>query len=138
MTQSIETALLYNLQDSDSGRKLKMILLKMKIRIRKIEPSQYLRPVGALAGIRGLADTDEIYSGELFTEPMLLLRGFTDSRLDLLLASMRKDGIQIPLKAVLTSENQTWNSLALYEELKKRARGSSQFIIQWGVSQNHQ
>ena len=108
MTQSIETALLYNLQDSDSGRKLKMILLKMKIRIRKIEPSQYLRPVGALAGIRGLADTDEIYSGELFTEPMLLLRGFTDSRLDLLLASMRKDGI-----------NQTWNSLALYEELKK-------------------
>lgn len=119
MTQSIETALLYNLQDSDSGRKLKMILLKMKIRIRKIEPSQYLRPVGALAGIRGLADTDEIYSGEPFTEPMLLLRGFTDSRLDLLLASMRKDGIQIPLKAVLTSENQTWNSLALYEELKK-------------------
>ena len=96
-----------------------MILLKMKIRIRKIEPSQYPRPVGALAGIRGLADTDEIYSGELFTEPMLLLRGFTDSRLDLLLASMRKDGIQIPLKAVLTSENQTWNSLALYEELKK-------------------
>ena len=115
MAQSIETALLYNLQNSDSGRKLKMILLKMKIRIRKIEPSQYLRPVGALAGIRGLADTDEIYSGELFTEPMLLLRGFTDSRL----ASMRKDGIQIPLKAVLTSENQTWNSLALYEELKK-------------------
>ena len=34
MAQSIETALLYNLQNSDSGRKLKMILLKMKIRIR--------------------------------------------------------------------------------------------------------
>lgn len=119
MAQNNETALLYNLQNSESGQKLKLILLKMKIRTRTIEPSQYLQPVGALAGIKTISLREDIYEGEGFSEPMILLRGFTDSRLDSLLGSMRHDGISVSLKAVLTAENQNWNSLELYEELKR-------------------
>lgn len=119
MPQNTETALLYNLKNSDSGRKLTLILLKMKVRIRSVDPSQYLQPIGLLAGLRNLSGTANSYEGPNFSEPMLLLRGFADSRLDVLLSAMRRSEIQIPFKAVLTSENQTWNSLELYEELKK-------------------
>jgi hypothetical protein len=35
------------------------------------------------------------------------------------LGSLRKAGVAINLKAVLTENNQYWNTLQLYEELKK-------------------
>ena len=49
-----ETALLYNLKDTDIGRQLKLILIKMKVRIRMVEASQYLQPIGFLAGIKDM------------------------------------------------------------------------------------
>ena len=119
MAQNTEIALLYNLKNSDSGRKLKMIFLQMKVRIRSVDSSLYLRSVGSLAGVRDCAPGEEQYEGEGFSEPMLLLRGFSDGLLNMLLAAMRRAGISIPLKAVLTAENQTWNSLELYQELQK-------------------
>ena len=36
-----------------------------------------------------------------------------------MLAYLRKEKIQIPLKAVLTPTNRHWNSLELYAEIKK-------------------
>lgn len=119
MAASQETALLYHLQNSEPGRQLKLLLIKMKVRIRMIEPAQYLQPIGALAGIREISSVESSFDGEEFPEPMLILRGFTDSRLDLLLQSMRRQKIRIPLKAILTAENQRWNSLQLYEELNR-------------------
>ena len=51
---------------------------------------------------------------------MMVMCGFTGELLDILLFQMRKQGVgKIPLKAVLTDFNQHWNSLMLYEELKK-------------------
>lgn len=120
MMSSQETVLVYNLKDTEEWKKLKQILLPMKVRIRMIEPSQYKQPLGALAGVKGIVSDPLIsFQGEGFTEPMLFLKGFTGSRLDVLLQSMRRQQIRIPLKAVLTQENQTWNSLQLYEELRK-------------------
>ncbi len=117
MTNPQETALLYNLEGSQEGRKLKLLLLQMKVRIRVIDPAQYLQPLGALAGIREIPVSSPEYQGPGFEDPMLVLRGFSDSRLDLLLQSMRRQQIRIPLKAVLTRENQTWDSLQLHREL---------------------
>ena len=42
-----------------------------------------------------------------------------ETMLDKALFLMRKEKVQIGLKAVLTETNQEWNSLELYEEIKK-------------------
>ena len=52
-------------------------------------------------------------------DEMLVLNHFTESQMNYMLAYLRKEKIQIPLKAVLTPTNRHWNSLELYAEIKK-------------------
>jgi hypothetical protein len=55
-----------------------------------------------------------------FSEEILVLRGFSDRRLDTFLKEMRKQGIErIQLKAILTPTNCRWNSFQLYQEIRK-------------------
>ena len=48
---------------------------------------------------------------------MLVLCNFSEARLDALLQGMRRSGIRIALKAMLTESNAGWTFLQLYEEL---------------------
>lgn len=48
---------------------------------------------------------------------MLVLCNFSEARLDALLQGMRRSGIRIALKAMLTESNASWTFLQLYEEL---------------------
>ena len=112
-----ETALLYNFSGTESGRKLKAVLLKMRVKIKVVTPESYLEPVGFLAGIKGIPSKETVYDGGNFPGQMLVLRGFTGSRLNLLLAELRKQKLAIPLKAVITEHNMFWDSLKLYGEL---------------------
>ena len=114
------TVLLYNLSGTEAGKKLKNILLKMRVRIRLVEPESYLEPIGHLAGLKDAKVSGQKYEGPGFSEQMMVMCGFTGELLDILLFQMRKQGVgKIPLKAVLTDFNQHLNSLMLYEELKK-------------------
>ncbi|MCD2492657.1 DUF3783 domain-containing protein [Lacrimispora sp. NSJ-141] len=115
-----ETVLLYNFSGSGIGQKLKSVLLQMRVRIKLVEPDQYLEPIGWLAGIKAIPPSGEVYKGSGFQEQMLIMRGFTGSRIDELLQLLRRHGIpSIPLKAVVTEHNQYWNSLELHGELQK-------------------
>lgn len=116
---NFETVLLYNLEEGEKARKVKMVLLKMKVKIRKVSREQYLEPIGFLAGDKEIKSCEEVYEGENFSEEMLVMKGFTSSRIDLLLREFRKAGIgRINLKAIVTEHNQNWNSIELYRELK--------------------
>lgn len=116
---NFETVLLYNLDEGEKARKIKMVLLKMKVKVRKVSKEQYLEPVGFLAGNKEMVSSGEIYEGEGFSEEMLVMKGFTSGRIDLLLREFRKTGIEkINLKAIVTEYNQKWNSIELYQELK--------------------
>nr|WP_317379812.1 DUF3783 domain-containing protein [uncultured Faecalimonas sp.] len=116
---NFETVLLYNLEEGEKARKVQMTLLKMKVKIRKVAKEQYLEPVGFLAGNKEIGSSGEIYEGEGFAEEMLVMKGFTSGRIDLLLREFRKAGIgRINLKAIVTEHNQNWNSMELYQELK--------------------
>lgn len=115
----METVLLYNIAGTPLAGALKPVLLKLKLRIRVISEEQYLQPVGRLAGISGLSGSDQIYDGEGFREPMMVMCGFSERRLDQLLREMKIQKVPaISLKAVLTPQNQNWDSLTLYRELK--------------------
>lgn len=115
----METVLLYNIAQTPLASGLKPILLKMKVRIRVISPEQYDQPLGVLAGLPGFQELDNVYEGDGFSEPMIVLCGFTDQRLDQFLRELRKKKLPpIPLKAILTPHNQNWDSITLYQELK--------------------
>ena len=110
---------MYNL-NTEKGRKIKMICIRMKIKIKEILPEQYLEPVGYLAGIEGIEPTGRIFEGTGFDEEMLLMKGFDQGTLDRFLREFSRNRIErVDLKAVLTPGNVRWSSLELYEEIKK-------------------
>ncbi|HIT90497.1 MAG TPA: DUF3783 domain-containing protein, partial [Candidatus Merdenecus merdavium] len=51
---------------------------------------------------------------------MMVMKGLSSAKIDQIILQFRKNGIgKINLKAVITPSNQSWNSLELYEEIKK-------------------
>ena len=63
-------------------------------------------PIGAAAGV--LPRVMGRQGGIAPAEPMLVLCGFTDERLDRFLDSLKLAGLRFPFKAVLTETNQYW------------------------------
>lgn len=119
MKPSGETVLLYNI-DSEKNRKLRMLMLRMGMRVRVVDKADYGKPVGLLAGLKDVTIEDSDGEVSDFSEEMMVMRGFTERRLDLFLQSMRREGIErIDYKAILTPVNSRWNSCQLYQELKK-------------------
>ena len=118
MKPSGETVLLYNIQDEKS-RKLRMLMVRMGMRFRVVEPSDYAQPVGLLAGIKDATLEDPDAEVQTFEDEMMVMRGFSSSRLDLFLQGMRKASIgRIDYKAIVTPTNARWNSWQLYQEIK--------------------
>ncbi|MDF2473904.1 MAG: hypothetical protein K0R21_1686 [Anaerocolumna sp.] len=118
MNKSNEAVLLYNF-DTEKLKKIKLVLIRMGIKIKIITKDLYLQSIGYLAGMKGFEKSEEIYKEEGFHEEMLVMKGFTSSRIDELLKLLKKNGVErIHLKAVLTEYNQNWNSMELYKELK--------------------
>lgn len=114
-----EMVLLYNL-GSEKDRKIKMVFLKMGIKMKVIKKEQYNQKIGYLADIKGFEKEEDLYVGDGFTEEMIVMRDFSNKRLDEMLYQFRKDGIgTIDLKAVITESNQNWTSLELYEEIRQ-------------------
>lgn len=115
-----ETVLVYNFTEKERVEKLRRALLPMKVKVRNVKKEEFLMPVGYLAGVREIGEKGEVYRGEGFQDEMLVMAGFTSARVDEFLAMMRKQGVgKVSYKAILTPTNQYWNSLELYEEIKK-------------------
>ena len=115
-----ETVLVYNMEGGNKGRMVKLICMQMGIRIKTVDKSQYMKPIGELAGLKEITGQgqDESYEGEGITDEMLIMCGLTGSRIDQLLDSFRRQKLErIALKAVLTEHNKTWNSIQLHDEL---------------------
>ena len=54
-----------------------------------------------------------------FEEEMLVMLLADNRILDKLLFQMKKEKVQVPLKAIVTAKNQNWTSTALYREIKR-------------------
>ena len=109
----------YNL-NSAKGRQIRMLCLKQGLKIRVVDQSQYEEAIGAIAGVPGYVLKESTYSGEGFSEEMLILKGFSERMLDSFLHGFRKMKIQpVALKAILTEANCGWNSIELHDELVK-------------------
>ena len=113
-----ETVLLYNFSD-ERLQKIRCALLPLKLRIKTVGIDEYSQPLGYLAGIKGIEPTSEKYSGNGFTDELMLICGLNQMKLQSLLNALYKNGVgKIDLKAMLTPTNISWNSTQLYEAVK--------------------
>ena len=114
-----ETVLFIHFADKDRRNRLARALFPLHVRIRDISLEDYGKPVGFLAGIRELAPEGGLCTGEEISGELLVMAGIGSARMDLALKAIRKSGVLVPYKAVLTSTNQNWNVWKLFEEIKK-------------------
>ena len=113
------TILLFHFSDKDRRNKLTRALPPLRMKIREVSREDYLQPVGYLAGKKDIPPLDETYDGEELEGEMLLMAGLLGPQVDQVLKAVRKSGIgPVPYKAVLTSANQSWNALKLFQEIK--------------------
>ena len=130
-----QTVLLYNFTDPDRLAKVKQALLPLGFRLKAVQKEDYRRPVGALAGVKGMEDeaAAEPLGGEGdegrafdFNDEMAVMAGFTSAQVDALIRALRRVGVgRIDYKAVLTPYNKNWDSVRLYREIRKEHESMS-------------
>ena len=125
MPVSRETVLYYDPRGGEQTAVLKSILVQMGARIKNVAPEAVGQTVGGLLGRKGF-DARENPEAPTLAEPMLVLDGFTDKRLEILLREMKKHGVSVPYKAIVTETNIGWIFHQLYEELAREHEAMSQ------------
>ena len=101
--------------------KLRMAAMKLGVKVRPVEKREYLQSLGSFTG--ALGSFESVYDGDNFQELMLVLCGFSQPMVNTFLSLLKTARLPaVSLKAVLTETNQGWNSLELYDELKKEHR----------------
>ena len=109
------TVLMYNCS-GEKFSKLKQIFAMLRLRMRVVEPERYHLPLEELA--QGKGEPGE--AAEPLDEPMLVFCYMGQALLNQVLEIIRLAKLPpIPLKAVLTESNRTWNTLELHAELLK-------------------
>ena len=115
----MEEVLLYNL-DNEKGNRIKQLCALMKIRFKSVSRVDYLEPIGAIAGIKGVERKNILFEGQAFTDEMIVFKNFSDKVLEDFLRRYRQSGIEkVALKAGLTPYNIVWNSFQLRDELMR-------------------
>lgn len=113
----MEKLLIFHLDDTEY-KKLEQITRNLKIRCERVADSAYNQTLEALASgkVNPLATT---FTGNIPPESLLLMCDFSDKRMDKLLFELRKAGVAIDFKAVLTPTNQKWTIPQLMFEMHK-------------------
>ncbi len=118
MAVSRETVLYYDPAGGERAAALKAILVQMGARIKNVPPEVVGQTVGCLLGRKGY-DARENPEAPVLAEPVLVLDGFTDKRLEILLREMKKHGVSVAYKAIVTETNIGWLFHQLYDELAR-------------------
>ena len=123
--------LCYNLKGTKKGRKIGMLGSFLGFRVKYVEKEEYSKSIGVLTGLKeevaeeavmeepSGADNEKNEEITDFEEEMLVMLLADNQILDKLLLQMRKEKVQVPLKAIVTAKNQNWTSMALYKEVKR-------------------
>lgn len=111
-------ALFYNFSE-ERFRKARFFLAPFKISAKAVLKENFNQPIGFLAGIEGIKQSEEKYNGDEFSEEMIVMHNFTNELVEALIKALIKSGIgRVPLKAVITPSNKDWNALTLYKAIK--------------------
>ena len=113
------TVLLYNIGNTEKRMKIKLCLHRLGLRCRDVMPEDFGHPLGWLLGLEGYSPGTE---GECFEEEMLVMHGLSREQFGALLDALRRGGVPVALKAVVTETNAAWSSSRLHRELEAEHR----------------
>lgn len=108
----MERVLLYNIQSEEKLQKLRLIALRLGFEPVVVKREDYGHPVGFLLGAEGFAPAE---TAEDFAEEMLVMETLSSPFLE----ALRREGVPVALKAVITEQNSRWSSAALCRELRR-------------------
>ncbi|MCR5826487.1 MAG: DUF3783 domain-containing protein [Oscillospiraceae bacterium] len=109
--------LLYHLDsDTETGRALRGVLLAQKLFTVTVGEAQAGERVARLVSTNA-AVHDAPAPEPPPQESFMLLCGLGERQLDRLLAAMRRAGVSVPYKAVLTEHNRDWTLCDLMQEV---------------------
>lgn len=115
-----ETILLFNPPEKERLLKLEMALFPLRIRMKRIQSTDYNQPLGVLAGMKEMAPAEGSYNGPELPSTMIVFCFLDDNRLNQALAAIRKSGTgPFPYKAILTPTNSAWTAPDCFAEIKK-------------------
>ena len=106
--------LAYRLEEHEEA--LGRLAAELGVPLRRAEPEDSGQTVGYLTGWPGSARRSAD-AGE--PEPCLVMSGLPEKTLDALLLRLKGNGINIPLKAVVTPANRGWTLEQLTRELRR-------------------
>jgi len=97
---------------------LKMAFAPVNITLKSVPTEDCAQTLGALAGEFG-CPRSPVVNESAFPEPMLVLCGFQNARIDAALTALQTAGLNLPYKAVLTKSNKKWTPVQLLAELRR-------------------
>lgn len=109
-----ETVMLFYI-DEEKQKAVSDVMEKLSVRVIVPEREKYGCTVGYLAGFAGFPETDPAEIGR--EGELMIFAGISSKRLDTLLAALRKSGISIRFKAVVTAANQSFTIPELMEHM---------------------
>lgn len=113
----MEKILAFQVQESEM-QKLEAIAGRLKVRLIEVEKEAYRQVLEDLLEQKRNPLVQK-YEGKLVTESMIVMDGFSDKRLDVLLKALREAQVQLDYKAVVTPVNRKWNAMQLYFEMEQ-------------------
>ena len=112
--------LLYNFMNDMRTLQIRHYLTAMGCDIKEVTAPEFLETLGYLFGIPGFPKNPAFNLGQNFSEEMMVMKDFSGDQIDHFLNFFRTMHLQpVALKAVLTPVTQHWNSIQLFQELKK-------------------
>lgn len=113
----MEKILAFQIEDEEM-QKLKRIANRLRVSLILVEYSDYRQTLEDLLEQKR-NPLVQAYTGNKVTESMIVLDGFTDTKLDRLLKALRDGAVKLDYKAVVTPFNRKWSVLQLYLEMER-------------------
>ena len=112
------TVLLINFKDKQKQQTIQRALLTLGVKMKVITQEEFGQPIGYLAGMKKIASVEMSEEKMELEKEMLVFAAIDGDLLQYILQTLRKAGVPVDYKAVLTEHNLTWNCVQLYRELE--------------------
>lgn len=109
--------MVYHMDDEGRRQLLINVMREMNVSVRFVDEAEYAKPLADLLSITEEADKTPVPAGIAISDEMLVLVGFVQEKLNMVLAALREHQLIVKRKAMLTKSNQAWNGFELFDEL---------------------
>lgn len=116
---------------ADQLRHVRLACMRLSLLVQVAEDADLHQPLGALCGLMP-KQTDVPAPDAPFPGEMLIMAGLNRQQAERLLAALKQSRVHLPLKAVLTPTNASWDCFRLYQELT-----AERAAIQGGQTADH-